>query len=174
MIHCGCCDGEHETVAEIRACCGASEGAGPDGDDAPVPADEFFADDADDPGFDQPVGSLDAVLEPAEGPDATVALLAPVELGRSLVVLPGQDVPDQWSAAPRIALDPTDLAAARRSSTVCTRCGRPGSRTSSRWAPMTRRSPTRPRIVSPGSSTPPSPSPGNGSLTGLVQRHRPP
>ena len=112
MIDCGCCDGEHATVAEIRACCADNEGALSAAGDAPVPPDEFFADDGGDLGFDEAGGSFDTILEPTAAPDAAVALLAPVELGRSLVVGPGQDVPDRWAEAPRFTVDPADLTAA--------------------------------------------------------------
>ncbi|MEL7207409.1 MAG: hypothetical protein AAGK32_04115, partial [Actinomycetota bacterium] len=47
------------------------------------------------------------------GPDATVALRAPAELGRSVVVAPGSDPPEPWRTARRIAVDPTDPESVR-------------------------------------------------------------
>ena len=38
MIDCGCCGGEHETVAQIRECCAERPAADPS-DVAPVPVD---------------------------------------------------------------------------------------------------------------------------------------
>jgi DNA helicase-2/ATP-dependent DNA helicase PcrA len=103
VIQCGCCDGEHETVAETRACC-AERGPGPSRDDDPPPPDEEFADE----GFGAPdEWSADA---PVEAPDATVSLQAPAALGRSLVVERGGSVPDAWSDAPRFVVDPGELA----------------------------------------------------------------
>ena len=109
MIDCGCCGGQHETVAAIRACCAENPGDGPAAGTEPPPTDELFAsgETADD---DRP--SLEPDAGAAPPPVATVALGAPPELGRSLVVCPGQDVPAGWSDALRIAHTP-DVAGRR-------------------------------------------------------------
>ena len=110
-IACGCCGGEHDTVAEVRACCAGGgprehrpeESHPPDGSTPPTP-DPPKGPPPNEPTPDKPT--------PDEPPPPTVILAAgPSGLGRSLVVAPGQGVPETWADHPRFVIDADVLAA---------------------------------------------------------------
>ncbi len=89
-------------MVEIRACCADASSDEP----APLlPPLDLLADDEHAVDLDDPVGPLSSITVPAEAPAADVSLQAPPEFGRSLVVRPGQEVPERWRDVPRILVD---------------------------------------------------------------------
>ena len=96
-IKCGCCGGEHESLALVRACC-AGQPSAQVAAGAPAPPEQA------------PARPLQAV--PISGPGAAVPLPRPAadwagpdELGRGLLVTPGGAVPPPWHGAPVLVLD---------------------------------------------------------------------
>ncbi|MCB1018164.1 MAG: UvrD-helicase domain-containing protein [Acidimicrobiales bacterium] len=98
-VRCGNCGGTHATVADVRAChlggsppsdVGATSDPGPARPPADVPPDE-----------------RPAVLSPTPTgpPPIAPAVAGPPALGRTLVVPPGQEVPDAWAGCPRFVVD---------------------------------------------------------------------
>ena len=79
-IRCGCCGGEHQTAAEVRACC---DGAAP----------ELSA-------------AATSPAPPAPSPPTATqpALAGPERLGRNLVIRAGDTPPADWRGAPRFAV----------------------------------------------------------------------
>jgi DNA helicase-2/ATP-dependent DNA helicase PcrA len=109
-IACGHCGGRHETVAEVRSCTGTRLAD-------VLPFDEPPLDDArhDEAPVAEPRRASSAVSGPSEvaaAPGDLVVLAGPDELGRSLVVGPGQIAPAPWGDAPRIVVDAAALATA--------------------------------------------------------------
>ena len=88
-ISCGNCGGVHNTVAEVRAC---HQVLVPAPTDPPPPGPS-------DPTIDapRPVSTTPAPAAPVHA--------GPAELGRSLVVRPGQDVPADWASCPHVVID---------------------------------------------------------------------
>ena len=113
-IACGHCGASHATVAEVRSCTGTR-----------APEASLFDEPVYDEGsFEEPPGH---VLAPDSGPGGAesgarslvepvagdLAVLAgPDELGRALVVGPGQAAPPPWADAPRFVVDAAAVATA--------------------------------------------------------------
>lgn len=100
-ISCGNCGGAHDTVAEVRAC--HQVAPAPSGD-ASAPAGDSF-DWADDPGPTFRSPDRPAPPKPTNPATAAPVHAGPAALGRTLVVRPGQDVPEAWATCPRVVLD---------------------------------------------------------------------
>lgn len=94
-IACGNCGGTHDTVAQVRAC--HQVPMVPQSDAPPEPSD-------DPAGWSTPPPSPPPTPRAVPAPAAAV-LAGPAALGRTLVVRPGQDVPADWAACPRVVLD---------------------------------------------------------------------
>ncbi len=95
MIACGHCGGRHATVNEVRTCSLDTESTDIDSESSPPRLTEFSADRPKPPNGCRPV-----VLEPDWR-----RLAGPEDLGRNLVVNPGQDAPEPWADCERIVVD---------------------------------------------------------------------
>lgn len=105
-IRCGCCGGEHETVDEVRRCCAGEVVA------RPAPCDPA------EPAGAPPRVPLAERAPPPADPPTWDRLAGPAQLGRHLVVRPGQGVPAPWAGAPRVVID---AAAVEQPDAVVTR-----------------------------------------------------
>ncbi|HAP77656.1 MAG TPA: hypothetical protein DCR14_16445, partial [Acidimicrobiaceae bacterium] len=96
-ISCVYCGGSHASADEVRACWQRSEGT----QVAPVRPDDALL-------FDEPpaLPLVEPADEWAEGsPTLTVAVhRGPAELGRNVIVSPGQPAPADWADAPRVVV----------------------------------------------------------------------
>jgi DNA helicase-2/ATP-dependent DNA helicase PcrA len=109
VISCVYCGGAHERPAEIRRCWADHDGAQPE---LPidVPPDYVWHPSpaaasrsrSGGPRRSEPVSVLDPVAVPARR--------GPVELGRHVVVAPGQPAPSEWLDADRVVIDAASLA----------------------------------------------------------------
>ncbi len=105
MIACGHCGGRHETVKDVRTCSLDTEPIDIDSESAPPRLAELSAARPESPNFsadrpETPNGCRPVVLDPDWG-----RLAGPEDLGRNLVVNPGQDAPEPWAECERIVVD---------------------------------------------------------------------
>ncbi len=117
-IRCGHCGGSHGSVAEIRECSAGGErtagsAAGQtaradERDDAPPAVwDETFAEPAGEPSAPAPAR---AKLRDPGRLDPVAFGAGPGELGRNLVVRPGDTIPEAWADSWMYSIDPEVLA----------------------------------------------------------------
>ncbi|MBI5089148.1 MAG: hypothetical protein HZB15_09905, partial [Actinobacteria bacterium] len=93
-ISCVYCGATHDEAAQVRACWQRSE-AGGTAQQLPVEA------------------PADAVARPAPAMPVADAGPGPVELGRNLIIRPGQDVPPEWRDASRVTIEASDASSGR-------------------------------------------------------------